>query len=144
MTTDAVVIQPEIVTPPKRGKKPGRTAEDINTKHLAYKTLIQKGLTKTDACKALGYSIGSIGTLDKAVGEKGQKLSIVTDETVKMAHLAVKRLAKGKTFGSIETVKDSTALRAAEVILDRAEPKIGDHQGQVNITFTKVDLTVYE
>lgn len=126
--------------------KPAKTRQtnpERDNKHLAYQTLVNSGVSKTDACKALGYSPNSITALDKRVEAKNGKMSLVCEQNVKAAHRVVKRLMKGKKFGEIESIKDSTALRAAEVVLDRAEPKIGDHSA-VSYSFTKVDLTIYQ
>jgi hypothetical protein len=66
----------------------------------------------------------------------------VSESNVKIAHRAVKLLAQAKTFGCIETVRAADALRAAEVILDRAEPKNSEAPAPA-YTFVDVDLSIF-
>ena len=68
--------------------------------------------------------------------------SIVSESNVKIAHRAVKLLAQAKTFGCIETVRAADALRAAEVILDRAEPKTSEAPPPTR-TFIQMDLSIF-
>jgi hypothetical protein len=118
------------------------TNPEKDRKHSAYAALLKQGLTKSHAAKALGYSTGSIGMLDNAIEKKNLKSSIVSESNVKIAHRAVKLLAQAKTFGCIETVRAADALRAAEVILDRAEPKTSEAPPPVH-TFVNMDLSIF-
>lgn len=112
-----------------------------NQKHLAYAALVEKGMPKSQAAKVLGYSVGSIGALDKASQTKSQKLSLVSDSRIVKAHKVIDRLMAGKAFGDIESVRSSDALRAAEVVLDRAEPKAQDVKPPTfNFTVYNLDL----
>ena len=63
---------------------------------------------------------------------------------VSSAHKAVKKLVKGETFGTIEKVKDSTALAAAGMILDRDQPIVHKTENvNLNINASPVDLNKY-
>jgi hypothetical protein len=128
--------------PPEATEKRRPTSPEKNRKHAAYAALLKQGLTKSHAAKALGYSTGSIGMLDNAIERKNLKSSIVSESNVKIAHRAVKLLAQAKTFGCIETVRAADALRAAEVILDRAEPKTSEAPPPVH-TYVNVDLSIF-
>ena len=44
-------------------------------------------------------------------------------QRIKKAHRVIDKCLAGKPFGGVEVIKDSTALRAAECILDRSDPK---------------------
>ena len=105
--------------------------------------MLKQGLSKSQAAKALGYSTGSIGMLDKAIERKSQNFSLVSDSNVRIAHRTVKLIAQGKTFGSIETVRASDALRASEVILDRAEPKAQDVRPPT-FNYTVINMDIFK
>lgn len=128
--------------PPEATGKNRSTSPEKDRKHSAYAALLKQGLTKSHAAKALGYSTGSIGMLDAATKRKNLNSSIVSESNVKIAHRAVKLLAQAKKFGCIETVRAADALRAAEVILDRAEPKTSEAPSPVH-TFVNVDLSIF-
>ena len=128
--------------PPEATGKKRSTSPEKNRKHAAYAALLKQGLTKSHAAKALGYSTGSIGMLDNAIERKNLNSSIVSESNVKIAHRAVKLLAQAKTFGCIETVRAADALRAAEVILDRAEPKTSEAPPPSR-TFINMDLSIF-
>ena len=127
---------------PEAAEKRRPASPEKNRKHAAYAALLKQGLTKSHAAKALGYSTGSIGMLDNAIERKNLKSSIVSESNVKIAHRAVKLLAQAKTFGCIETVRAADALRAAEVILDRAEPKTSEAPPPVR-TFIQTNLNIF-
>jgi len=131
---------------PEVAQKRGRYTKSsrADEKHAAYKTLVESGMTKSAAALSIGYARGSIGSLDKATQTKSGKLTLLTDSRIKRAHKVVDSILKGATFGSIKDIKDSTALRAAEVVLDRAEPKVGADAGAVSISFTQVNIASLE
>ena len=110
--------------PPEATGKKRSTSPEKDRKHSAYAALLKQGLTKSHAAKALGYSTGSIGMLDNAIEKKNLTSSVSCDSNARIARRAVRLLAQAKTFGCIETVRAADVLRASEIILDRAEPKI--------------------
>ena len=92
----------------------------MTVNQIAYAALIQEGVSPGEASRQLGLS-DSYGCM---TDKRFNKMEI--DPGSIIAQAAVKRvekLAKGKTFGTIDKVKDSTALAANEVFIDRAWPK---------------------
>jgi hypothetical protein len=89
----------------------------------------------------LGYSAKTARSIDRAIKKKGLVISLLSEQRIKKAHRVVDKLLSGKTFGDIESVKDSTALRAAEVVIDRHEPK-GQDQAPPAISFTTYNLNM--
>jgi len=124
---------------PETTEKRRPTSPEKDRKHSAYAALLEKGLSKSNAAKALGYSTGSIGMLDAAIERKSLKLTLVSTSNIRIAHRAVKLIAQGKTFGDIETVRASDSLAASKEILDRAEPKLQDSRPET-YKFTVVNL----
>jgi hypothetical protein len=104
-------------------RKLPRNRPDKDEKHLAYSILIANGVQKEKACSMLGYSEKSVRSIDRALVKKGLKLELLSEQRIKKAHRVIDKCLAGKPFGGVETIKDSTALRAAEAILDRSDPK---------------------
>ena len=90
----------------------------------------------------LGYSPKTARSIDRALKEKGLKLELLSEQRIKKAHRVIDKCLAGKPFGGVEVIKDSTALRAAEVILDRSDPKI-QAVAPVSYSFTKVNLDIF-
>jgi len=88
----------------------------------------------------LGYSPKTARSIDRALKEKNLKLALLSEQRIKKAHRVIDKCLAGKAFGDIESVKDSTALRAAEMILDRSDPKVQDAPSTTYRTFTVVEL----
>ena len=94
----------------------------LTTKQEAYSLLRSNGVSVTDASKQLGIT-RDYGYKTDAKLKKVPKLT--ESKLVSNAHRTVKKLLNGKPVGkNMKEVKDSTCLRAAEMILDRAEPKV--------------------
>jgi hypothetical protein len=120
-----------------------KTDPEKDRKHAAYAAMIAQGMSKSQAAKTLGYSLGSIGALDKAIQNKGQKIGLLTESRIKKAYKVVDRFMSGRGIGDVETVKDSTVLRAAEMVIERADPKVQE-SGNTNINFTQINLGQFE
>ena len=103
-------------------RKMPRNRPDKDEKHLAYSVLIANGISREKAASMLGYSPKTARSIDRALKEKGLKLVLLSEQRIKKAHRVVDKILAGRTFGSIETVRASDALRAAEVVLDRSDP----------------------
>lgn len=128
-------------TVPEKGQRQYKTDPEKQNKYNAYAMLVNQGMSKSQAAKTIGYSIGSIGALERHTENKTQKTEFLTPSRIKRAQRVVDSLMAGKGFGSIESVKDSTALKAAEAVLDRAHPKA--QEGVLpNISFTQINLNV--
>lgn len=122
-------------------RKLSRNRPDKDDRHLAYSLLIANGVSKEKAATMLGYSSRTVRSIDRAIEKKGLKLSLLSEQRIKKAHRVLDKLLAGKTFGEIENVKDSTALRAAEVVLDRSDPKAQDVKPPT-FSFTQVNLNL--
>lgn len=115
-------------------------AEKATNKQIAYGLLRKNGLSVKNAAESVGYNPKYAYTIDKKVG----KYDLTDSKLVSQAHKVVKNIMKGKTWGSIETIKDSTALAAAESILDRHQPKVKQSMNlNVNADISPVDLSKY-
>lgn len=126
----------DIESPKKRRNHPKK-----DEKHLAYSVLVANGVSREKAASMLGYSEKSARSLDRLVKEKGLKLPFLSERRVKKAHQVVDRCLAGKTFGSVEKVKDSTALRAAELVLERSSP-VNQVSPGPTVQFTRIDLNL--
>jgi hypothetical protein len=123
-------------------RKMPRNRPDKDEKHLAYSILIANGVQKEKAATMLGYSAKTVRSIDRALVKKGLKLELLSEQRIKKAHRVIDKCLAGKPFGGVETIKDSTALRAAEVILDRSDPKTGEAPPPVR-TFINMDLSIF-
>jgi hypothetical protein len=123
-------------------RKMPRNRPDKDEKHLAYSVLIANGISREKAASMLGYSPKTARSIDRALKEKGLKLELLSEQRIKKAHRVIDKCLAGKGFGGVETIKDSTALRAAEAILDRSNPKAQTPPAPT-YQFTKVDLNQF-
>ena len=123
-------------------RKMPRNRPDKDEKHLAYSILIANGVQKEKAVTMLGYSAKTVRSIDRALVKKSLKLELLSEQRIKKAHRVIDKCLAGKPFGGVEVIKDSTALRAAEVILDRSDPKI-QAVAPVSYSFTEIDMSIY-
>lgn len=123
-------------------RKMQRNRPDKDEKHLAYSILIANGVQKEKAATMLGYSEKTVRSLDRAIIKKSLKLELLSEQRIKKAHRVIDKCLAGKPFGGVETIKDSTALRAAEAILDRSDPKT-QAVAPLSHTFVNVDLSIF-
>jgi hypothetical protein len=112
------------------GRKPWWQDPIIREKYNAFQLLRSEGFSTTKAAEAIGYSPsygevidGNIKKFEARKAESGSPIDFLTDKRIKRASVVVDTLMRGKAFGDIREVKDSTALRAAETVLDRQYPK---------------------
>jgi hypothetical protein len=130
----------------------------------AAAALIGAGMEPKQAAATLGYSQKSLNGIKERIKEKGLD-GFLTPKRVRKAVTVIDTFMQGKPVGrkveeQIETVngeevrktiilepgvypKDSTVKDCAMSVLDRAYPK-QQEQGTTNISFTKIDLTVYQ
>lgn len=123
-------------------RKMPRNRPDKDEKHLAYSILIANGVQKEKAATMLGYSAKTVRSIDRALVKKGLKLELLSEQRIKKAHRVIDKCLAGNPFGKVETIKDSTALRAAEAILDRSDPKT-QAVAPPSHTFVNVDLSIF-
>ena len=104
-------------------EKKTRVYPKIDEKHAVFAVLVKGGVDKVVAVEVLGYRPNKAYDLARRVEKKGHKLDVASESMVRLAHRAVKNCLKGQPWGKIEVIKDSTALAAAQVVVDRHQPK---------------------
>ena len=126
---------------PSKGTGPKGTRQETDEKYLAFSLLTAQGLSPQKAAEQLGYSREYGCKLAARLKGQSQNLSLLSEPRIRKAHRVIDKLMSGKAFGDIESVRSSDALRAAEVVLDRAEPKAQDvRPPSFNYTVINVDL----
>ncbi len=104
-------------------QKPLKVEKNINDlpdKHKAFLLLKENGEKPKTIAKTLGYHPDYAYHLGKALSKYNLK-----DKTMVLsASQAIKKFLKGKTFGEIEEIKDSTVLGAVKMVYDRIEPAV--------------------
>jgi len=120
-------------------RKMPRNRPDKDEKHLAYSILIANGVQKEKAATMLGYSAKTVRSIDRALVKKSLKLVLLSEQRIQKAHRVIDKCLAGKPFGGVEVIKDSTALRAAEVVLDRSDPK-GVQASAPAYSFTQIKI----
>lgn len=106
---------------------------------IAYLALRKEGLNQYQAAKQLGLSTGYGSQIDKRVKNK---YDLTDTKIVKKAHKAVKNLLEGKGVGTVEKVKDSTVLAAANMVYDRFQPVVKQNLNlNINQNFVDYDIT---
>ena len=110
--------------------KPRKKLSELPEKQQAYALLRDSGLEIQKAGKALAL------TKQGAYNMEAKVKNLIKDDSklVSLARRNIKKLASGKKYGDIQTIKDSTSLGACNAILDRADPII-KHVETKSITF---------
>ncbi len=113
---------------------------ELSEKQTAYLLLRKQGMPVQSAAKATGYNPNYAYQLEKKI-----KSYDLTDEFwLSEATKALKNILKGKTFGEIEKIKDSTALGAAQMIYDSHQPVVKHSKNlNLNVDIDFVDLEKY-
>lgn len=120
--------------------KPPLKLSDLPAKQQAQAMLMREGVKTKELAAILGYSEGTV----HVYASKLRKLDLTDPKIVSSAHKSLKKLVAGKTFGDIKEIKDITALRAIEMIVDRDQPKVTVNQNlNINTTIAPVDLSAY-
>lgn len=118
-----------------------RNGVKIGPKYEAFQVLRENGLKPGDASKALGMTRQYGYQLEKRIDKR---YDLTSKKYIKLASNAVKNLLKAQPFGTIEKVKDSTALQAAQMVYDRFQPLI---QRSINLNASldihPVDISKY-
>ncbi len=105
---------------------------------LAYGVLRQGGMKPYQIAKVLKLHKNSPYRMEKVVK---QKFDLTDERLVSAAHNVLKKVMKGKPVSKGATLpKASDSLRASEVVLDRAQPKV-IQSVSVNIQADPVDLS---
>ncbi len=111
-------MQPETaVITAENGLKNGSKLSETQT---GYILLRKQGMSIADAAKATGYSLGYAYQLEK----KLKNYDLTDDFWLSEATKVLKNIIKGKTFGEIEKIKDSTIMEAIKMVFDRYQPVV--------------------
>ena len=105
----------------KKAKTP-RVYPKIDEKHAAFAILVSNGVDKVVAAETLGYKGKTAYALQKRI-EKKVGLDVTNERLVRLSHRVIRNCLQGKPWGKIEVIKDSTALAAAVIVVDRHQPK---------------------
>jgi len=122
----------------KKAKTP-RVYPKIDEKHAAFAVLVKGGVDKVVAAEVLGYRPNKAYDLARRVEKKGHKLDVASEKMVRLSHRVIRNCMQGKPWGKIEVIRDSTALAAAQVVVDRHQAKKQENTAPI-YSFTKVDL----
>ena len=106
----------------------------LSEKQMGYALLRKQGMSIADAAKATGYNTRYAYQLEK----KLTSYDLTTEFWLSSATKALKNIIKGKTFGEIDKIKDSTIMEAIKMVFDRYQPVV-KHSKNLNIE-AKVDF----
>ncbi len=121
-------------TPPKTSNKTPK----LSQRDIAYSLLRKEGLNNTEASAGLGITTARGSQITSKLNKK---YDLREEIFLKPAQLAIKRILKGKTFGEVATIKDSTVLSAAAMVYDRIDPVVKHNvNNNVNMNFVEVNL----
>jgi len=116
-------------------------------KAKAYAMLKLENIPHKEICETLGITSKygyKLSSSVKKAGEIVSKFSLSSDKMQSKAHKAIDKLMQGKPFGTIDKVKDSTALAAASMVYDRTDPVIKKNMNlNINATVDPLDLSAY-
>lgn len=128
--------EPEVIE-----DKPVLDISELPPKQAAYALLRENGLKTEEAAKALDYKTSSAYQLNT----KLNKYTLKSNKMQKLASNVIKNCMAGKTWGTIDKIKDSTAMMAAQMVYDRVEPAIKQTANlNVNVDITPFDLSKYQ
>ena len=124
---------------------PSKTSNNtpkLSQRDIAYSLLRENGLSNTEACEGLKIA----RSRGNQIANKLDKKYDLREETyLKPAQLAIKRILKGKTFGEVTTIKDSTVLSAAAMVYDRVDPVVKQSVNlNATVNFVEVNLNEFK
>jgi hypothetical protein len=102
----------------KEQEKPVQVLGKLPPKQAAFAILKENGLRTPDAAKVLGWNTDYAYQIQAKLG----KHSLTSTQMVKSASKVVKNILDGKPWGSIDKIKDGSALMAAQMVYDRVQP----------------------
>lgn len=106
---------------------------------IAICALREQGLSQSTVAKEIGVTKGYVSLIDRKVSHKWD---LTDTKLVRGAHKTIKNLSRGLPIGTIDKVKDSTALAAASMIYDRYQPVV-HHSTNITANISPVDMTKY-
>jgi hypothetical protein len=116
------------------------TAETLAIRDEAVAHLTNLGVPEHKIAKVLDRSRRTVSRSR----ERAKNLPpLVTKKRVRLAQKAIENTLQGRSTGDADNPKTLDVLKAAEIIMDRAEPKVSKHQSVVEHILHPVDLERY-
>lgn len=117
---------------------PDKIEGKLTTKQIAYMSLRKEGIEQCKAAELSGITRGYSTHLERKFNKK---FDLTDNKIVSKAHKAVKNLLEGKGVGTVEKVKDSTVLAAANMVYDRFQPVVKQNLNlNINQNFVDYDI----
>lgn len=105
---------------------------------------LDKGLTMEEARQLVEPGKEVSRQADYKLSKKYAAYSLTNPKRAKKAALTVDKILQGKTIGDAKQPNTSDILKAAEMILDRTDPKVTlNHNINENISLSPVNLDSY-
>lgn len=121
-------------------EKPLKPISELPLKQQVYALLRKEGMTNPQIAETLSLSLGHA----KNISAKVAKYDLTDSKIVHIAHRSFKKLLAGKPVGKhMKEVKDSTVLKAAEMVFDRTQPKVTRNEN-LNLSVSFIDIPIEE
>ena len=134
--------QPTKTTIAKNSPEIAKNGAKLNDKDIAYGLLRENGLNNTQASAGIGITTSRGSQIAKKLDKK---YDLTEKNFLNSAQKAIKNILKGKTFGEVTAIKDSTVLAAANMVYDRVQPVVKQNMNlNVNRTFIDINMSGYE
>jgi predicted transcriptional regulator len=112
----------------------------VGPRYEAIALLEENGFNGVETAQALGITKERVSQIKNGILPK---YNLTSRKFIRLAANVVKNTLEGKPTGDVEKIKDSTVLAAAQMVYDRAQPLRSPDQGTGNVSFVKIDMTVY-
>jgi hypothetical protein len=113
---------------------------DIPLSQHTFMLLRSQNVPVPIAAEQVGWTAQYGYQIDKRL-RGDNKPSITDSKFVNAAHKSLGKLIKGKAFGDIKEIKDSTTLQAINTVLDRTEPiRKGTESPLSGCNFTQINI----
>ena len=113
-------------------------SEVLPPQHEGYLALRAMGANQSHAAVMAGYSKAHGVALERKLNPKD---NLMSRKFVRLAGDCVRNVLSGTPWGTIEKIKDSSALAAAQMVYDRVQPVVHHTQAvNLNIDLDPVDI----
>lgn len=112
----------------------------MTANQIAIAALLQQGLNKQQTAKELGITPSYVTMVSQRLNKR---YDLTNTSTVKGAYKTIRALSRGEPVGTIREVKDSTALRASELIYDRFQPAVQRIESSSQSIAISIDMSRY-
>jgi transposase-like protein len=151
-------MQQGITTVPETAQRM-RNKPVTDDKAAVIAMLRTEGMKTKAIAETLGISASTVYQAEHYLKKSGKK-PLLSPKRIKNAVRVLDTFMQGKPIGRVEETdpdtgdkkvvepgvypKCSTIKACADAVLDREYPKVQEQQGGPSISFTKIDLTVYQ